>query len=259
MTGEINKTVASEYSREHLENLYLAALHDFDIANLNGYPTGKTGESKNISNIFLPSIPENIHLAKHKIMLIGSEYPGWNVKSPSGQFVSMTEYIQLSMEKHRKFFSKTIAKKNSKGGTFHSFTDDVVSKCGPEGIIYSNLFCSDWKSGNPIKSPPFKQIMMYSKRLLDVQISFFKPDIIIFANGITSYKQRHELFPIQGVGQVCRNGKDYSDRNIPKGQLWEFELYESIRCFRIHHPSGRRTKGAAIARKFLIELLPSAN
>ena len=101
-----------------------------------------------------------------------------------------------------------------------------------------------------------KEIKKYSEALLKIQIKLLEPQIIIFANGINSAFYRREFFPISGDNQVCTNGRDYSAEGITNHHLWEFDLYENIRCFRLHHPSSY-AKDAAKARQFLINLLPS--
>jgi hypothetical protein len=108
-----------------------------------------------------------------------------------------------------------------------------------------------------MKHPRFQEIKQHSQALLKAQIDVLQPDIIIFANGMNTAGCRREYFPIDGSGQVCTNGRDYVSASIGRDHLWEFDLYERIRCFRIHHPSAR-SKGAARAREFLIGLLPAA-
>jgi uracil-DNA glycosylase len=161
------------------------------------------------------------------------------------------------MNKHQRFFEIQLDSKNQRGRRFHNLTRSVANKCGKDGLIYSNLFCFDWNKGSPIHSPYFEVIKKYSEALLKIQLRILEPEIIIFANGITSVPHRREFFPIHGDNQVCTNGRDYSSEGIANHHLWEFDLYKNIRCFRIHHPS-TRTKEAAKARQFLINLLPSA-
>lgn len=234
---------------------YLDALRDLDISYLDQHhPLGKQPEG--LSGLFLTSVPKKFGLAKNKIMIIGSETAGWNVLKTDEQFTTLPIYIEKSMDKHQRFFEIQLNSNNSKGYTFHNFTRSVARKCGKEGLIYSNLFCFDWKKGSPMSCGHFETIKKYSELLIKIQIRFFKPDIIIFANGITSVPYRREFFPIKGDKQVCRNGRDYSNQGIPNHYLWEFDLYENIRCFRIHHPSAR-AREASKARQFLLNLLPS--
>jgi hypothetical protein len=241
-----------------LAEQYLNSLKDLDTSYLDPHhPSGKRKEG--LSGLFLSSVPQQYGLAKNKIMVVGSETRGWNVLTADTQekFSGLPEYIEKAMTIHRGFFAKQLKGKNTKGCTFHNFTRSVAKKSGKEGVIYSNLFCFDWKEASPINSPYFETIKKLSERLIKIQIKFFAPDIIIFANGMNSVPYRREFFPVNGPKQVCSNGRDYSDRGIPNKQLWEFDLNDDIRCFRIQHPSAFSRK-AKIARRFLIDLLPSA-
>lgn len=219
------------------------------------HPEGKS--PANLSGLFLTSVFDEYPLAKNKIMIIGSETREWNILKKNEEFTNLNDYIERSMNKHQKFFkNKLEEEKDSKGYAFHNFTRDVSDKCGKDGLVYSNLFCFAWKEGSPIHCKYFETIKKYSALLLKAQIEILKPQIIIFANGMTSVPYRRDLFPIHGENQVCTNGRDYSNEGISNHQLWEFDLYKDIRCYRIHHPSAR-AKEAAKARKYLINLLPS--
>lgn len=236
-----------------LASIYLNILSDIDISLLTRSPSISKA-NHNISGIFLPSVPEKLQQASRRIMIVGRETRSWSVLKKDEDFVNLESYIDKAITTHKNFFEGQLNKKNSKGCTFHNFTRSVATECGKDGLIYANFFCFSWKNGNPVKSPYFETIKKYSGLLLKAQISFFKPDIIIFANGINSSSYRRELFPIDGANIVCSNGKDYTKYGISNHQLWEFELYNHIRCFRIHHPSAQG-KDAAKARKFLLGLL----
>jgi uracil-DNA glycosylase len=236
-----------------LAKQYLQILSDLDASLLDPHrPNGD--DSKHLSGLFLSSVPKNFHLAKNKIMIVGSETRSWNVLKKNERFSNLPEYIEKSMTEHQKFFEEELKKKNSRGNTFHNFTRSIARKCGKDGIIYSNLFCFSWKKGSPIHCDYFETVQKYSELLLKQQITFFKPEIIIFANGIKSAPSRRLFFPIKGNDQVFRN--ESSNLGISKHHLWEFQLNDGIRCFRIHHPSAR-SKDAAKAREILLTLLPS--
>ncbi len=242
-----NKFLSAQYSEilKNLDNSYLDPRH----------PVSKRSEG--LSGIFLTSVSDKYHLAKNRIMIVGRETAGWNVLKPNEQFTTLERYIEVSMKKHQRFFEAQLDRNNQRGCSFHNFTRSVANKCGKDGLIYSNLFCFDWNKGSPMQSPHFEVIKKYSEALLKIQLRILEPQIIIFANGITSTPHRREFFPINGDNQVCTNGRDYSSKGIASHHLWEFDLHKNIRCFRIHHPS-TRTKEAEKTRHFLINLLPSA-
>jgi hypothetical protein len=242
-----NKSLSVQYY-EILKNLDSSYLDPQHAVNKN---------LKGISGLFLTSVSDKYHFAKNKIMIVGRETAGWNVLRQNEQFTTLGNYIEKSMEKHRRFFESELNKRNSKGRTFHNFTRTVANKCGKDGLIYSNLFCFDWKKDNPIHSPDFETIKKYSEDILKIQIKVLEPQIIVFANGKTSVQYRREFFPIHGDNRVCTNGLDYSSEGILNRHLWEFNLNDNIRCFRIYHPSSF-AKEAAKARRFLINILPIA-
>jgi hypothetical protein len=240
-----------------------------EILNLTG-----TNTPQELSNLFLTSVPSNIDGAKHRIMIVGREARGWNKENNKAlQFDSIEQHVDSSLKKHREFLERMLYPKNN-GSTPHKekripfmeFIKKISKRCGAEGIIYSNLLCLDWNQKTIPQNYFYKEILEISKQLLKAQISFFRPDIIIFANGISSRHIRRAFFPLDD-GQ---EGKDYKDSNgISNIALWSFNLPESsnptgrkIICYRIHHPSsyGRTSSMAAKAREFLVkELLPNKN
>jgi hypothetical protein len=213
---------------------------------------------KELAGLFLSSVPENYHLAKNKIMIVGRETKSWgwfdNDSKDNSLFcknINLENFIQKSMKEHQHFLHKKLNDKNSKGRGFHNFTRAVAKKCGQNGIIYSNLFCFSWNKKLPTRCSHFEIIKKYSEQLLKVQIEILKPQIIIFANGSSSNRHRKDFFP----SDVCNNSNDYTAEGITNKQLWEFDLYQKIHCFRIQHPSSF-SKDSMKARKFLIEKLP---
>ena len=192
-------------------------------------------------------------------MVVGRETRGWNVLKNDEPFTGLNDYTYKAINKHKTFFESQQKKKNARGCTFHNFMRSVAKKSGSNGLIYSNLFCFAHKESIPTKSDHFETIKDISKKLLDVQIKLLSPDIIIFANGLDrdSVMARREYFPIKGDDKACFNSKDYASEGVPNKYLWEFDLYDKIRCLRIQHPS-TRSKEAKQAEKFLIDqLLPA--
>lgn len=247
------KKSTSDLQNRDLAMLYMAELVDIDTTILHR-PADKATK-KGLSGLFLPSVPLDIGLAKRKIMIVGCETRDWNVLAEGQEFASLEDYIDRAMQKHRDFFAYVLGAGSSKGRAFHNFTRKLGDKFGPEGLIYSNLFCFSWNGGSPVDSGHMGMIEVYSKRLLKVQIEFFKPDIIIFANGVATARQRRSFFPIPRDEMGKAIGKDYAKSDgIPNRQLWEYSLPDNTRCFRIHHPSSL-SKGAPAARDFLIRLL----
>jgi hypothetical protein len=237
-----------------LAHEYFDILKSLDVQFLDRMaPEGKRPDG--LSGLFLTSVSDNYCHAKNKIMIVGSETAQWNILKDGEGFTDLKDYIKRSMDKHKNFFSRELNGEKSRGYCFHDFTRAVADKCGTDGLIYSNLFCFDWKNASPTKCEQFSTIKQYSEQLLKKQIEILEPGIIIFANGMSSVPHRRAYFPLS----ECENGRDYSSEGITNGHLWEFDLYKRIRCFRIHHPSAIvGAKDARNAREFLITLLPSA-
>jgi hypothetical protein len=215
--------------------------------------------SHGLSGLFLPSISGSLHEARHRIMIVGAETKSWEVLKTGESLNGLDAYVDRATQKHEKGFRNRLAiTKQDRGRSFWNFVRNVAKQSGSDGLIWANLFCCAWKKKSPIKSPHFPMIQHYSNRLLKAQVEFFAPSVIIFANGIASAAARRAVFPIDGPGQVCTNGLDFAlSHQIPNRQLWQFDLNETIRCYRIHHPSSR-ADGASDARQFLLSLLPSA-
>ena len=234
-----------------LQQKYLNILSELDESFLNEkHQNSKKKEG--LSGLFLASEPDHYWNAKNKIMIIGAETRNWNVKL--NEEYSLEKYLLSSVEKNKNFFQKMMNEPRTKKITFHDFTRAVADKSGVNGLIYSNLFCFDWKGKSPIKTKYFDQIKNISFELLKAQLEYFEPEIIIFANGSQNTTYRREIFDPKKYSQ----GQDYSSEDIMKNQLYKFLFEDKYLCYRIQHPSTIRGKKLAItARKKLIELLPN--
>lgn len=214
---------------------------------------------KNLQGLFVPSLPEGYWHAKNKVMVVGRETRGWSTHAWGEDFNPLRAYIGRAVDTHRNFLKKQLTQtKASRGNSFCNFLRDVAARSGADGLIHANLFCFAYSKTMPTKKlADYQTIAKYSEVLLKQQIRFFHPDVIVFANGQSSVGVRRSFFPISGEDNVCTQRKNYSKRepSIHINQLWEFHLYDSIRCFRIHHPSAQG-KPAKEARKFLMSLLP---
>lgn len=236
-----------------LAGRYLQVLQDFNTELLDRH--APRADAQRLSGLFLPSVPPNLHLARHRIMLVGCETRQWNVLQEGERFGTLHQYVGQAMQVHRGYFEEQLIKADIKGRAFHNFTRAVAKRCGGDGLIYANLLCVAWDTGSPVRSPHIEVIQHYSRLLLEQQIDFFQPDIIIFANGSATAGIRRDFFPLMRDVAGKAIGTDYVENNIPNSQLWEFKLDQRIRCFRIQHPSSR-SPAASQARRFLLGLLP---
>lgn len=213
-------------------------------------------DADRLSGLFLPSVPPNLHLARHRIMLVGCETRQWNVLKKGERFGTLEHYVAQAMHVHRDYFAGQLVQADIRGRAFHNFTRAVARRCGGNGLIYANLLCMAWNRGSPVRAPHFETIKHYSRLLLEQQIDFFQPDIIIFANGSATAGIRRDFFPLVRDAAGKAIGTDYVEKDIPNSQLWEFKLDQRIQCFRIQHPSSR-SPASGQARQFLLQLLPS--
>jgi len=236
---------------EILQQEYLNILSELDESFFNE----KHSNSKKIeglSSLFLASEPDNYWHAKNKIMIIGAETRGWEIKLT--EEYSLENYTRSSIEQNKHFFKRMMNEPRTKKITFHDFTRAVADKSGHEGLIYSNLFCFDWNKKSPIGSKYFKEIHEVSRKLLSAQLNYFQPSIVILANGLSSVKFRREIFPLDR----CKNLTNYENELIGKNQLWQFNFDDKNICYRIQHPSTRTgRKEAQNARNKLLDLLPN--
>ena len=233
-----------------LKQEYLNILSELDESFFNtGHKNNKKDEG--LSGLFLASEPDNYWVAKNKIMIIGAETRGWNVKLT--QEYSLAHYLLSSIEKNKSFFQKMMNEPRTQKITFHDFTRAVADKSGYDGLLYSNLFCFAWNEKSPIKTKYFDQIKAISFKLLNAQLNYFEPSIIIFANGSSNTIYRREFFD----PALYTDGQSYEADEVAKNQLYRFIYDDKFICYRIQHPSTIRGKKLAmLARKKLIELLP---
>jgi hypothetical protein len=229
-----------------VEARYAEILSGIDPAYLNR----TADESRRLSSPFLVSGPTQT--AARRIMVIGREFGGrgWRVPYEGG---GAEAYVAAALVKHRNFLAGKLAKP-ARVGTFFHFMKRLAHACGQESLIYSNLLCFDSMGRDPRRSSHFPLVKRVSKLLLDAQIEYFQPETIIFANGMDSVGIRRDFYPTSGEAKVCRGGRSWEHEGIPKGHLWEFELHDRYRCYRIHHPSAQSSM-AARARRRLVAIL----
>lgn len=236
-----------------LASRYLGVLADFDTALLDRH--APHADAEKLSGLFLPSVPPNWLGARQRIMIVGCETRQWNVLQVGERFSSIEHYVKRSMAVHQAYFAQQLSQSDIRGRAFHNFTRAVAQRSGSGGLIYANLLCMAWKRGSPVRCDYFDVIKRYSKLLLDVQIDFFQPEIIIFANGSATAGHRRDFFPLARDEHGKAIGTDYVKQHIPNAQLWQFPM-DHRTCYRIQHPASRSPSSAG-ARDFLLGLLPA--
>ncbi|MGM8910986.1 hypothetical protein ACS8FB_12805 [Psychrobacter sp. 1U1] len=207
-----------------------------------------------LAKLLLGSVPDEYEKAPNKILIVGRETKGW-LKSWN-DFQYDKNGIKRSMDKSKEFVRDQLKekKKDTRGKSFFNFVRDVAKKSGDNGVLWANIYASDYKGGhiNHIKDKDMiKEIETISKKIIVAQIEVLNPDIIIFATGNQGIAARRRYFPNSELRERTAIAGYHSK------DLWAFKLPEyDAQCYRIHHPSSFSNEKRQ-ARQKLIEILPS--
>lgn len=209
---------------------------------------------KDLAKLLLGSVPDEYEKATNKILIIGRETRGW-LKSWDN-FEYNDDGIKRSMDKSKDFLQNQLTenKKNTRGKSFFNFVRDITQKSGKNGLLWANIYASDYKGGhiNKIKDKKIiNEIETISRKIIVAQIELLNPDIIIFATGNQGVHARRRYFPNSELRERT------TIEGYPIKDLWAFKLPDyDAQCYRIHHPSSF-SREKKQARQKLIELLPS--
>ena len=211
---------------------------------------------KGLAKLLLGSASDQYERAPNKILIVGRETKGWLNSKCWDNFQYNEDGIKRSMNKNQDFLKKQLKdeKKYTRGKSFFNFVRDVAQKSGSDGILWANIYASDYKGKhiNHLKDKSMiREIEIISKKILIAQIEVLKPDVIIFATGNQGIGARRRYFPNSKLRE-CTAIEGY-----PSKDLWAFKLPEyEAQCYRIHHPSSFHSEKKH-AREKLINLLPS--
>ena len=213
---------------------------------------------KKLSGLFLTSFHPDYFNSTDKIMLIGAETRGWNVyrecKELDENYI-LENYIEGAIKRHDSEIREILSTPPSNKREFYNLFKKIIKHSGNKRIIYNNLFSFSYNKKSPINTLHYNEIRELSKKLLFAELEFYKPDILIFANGLGSACFRKELFPLD----QCINRKDFVLEGIPNKQLWQFSFNDYL-CFRLTHPSARGKMAIMnLAQDKMIEMLPKIN
>ncbi|AMN68624.1 hypothetical protein [Psychrobacter sp. P11G5] len=207
-----------------------------------------------LAKLLLGSVPDEYEQAPNKILIVGRETKGW-LKSWN-DFQYDKNGIKRSMDESKDFVRDQLKekKKDTRGKSFFNFVRDIAKKSGDNGILWANIYASDYKGGhiNHIKDKDMiKEIETISKKIIVAQIEVLNPDIIIFATGNQGIAARRRYFPNSELRERT------AIEGYPSKDLWAFKLPDyDAQCYRIHHPSSFSNEKRQ-ARQKLIEILPS--
>lgn len=243
-------------NNKELASKYLDIIKNIDVSYLDLlHPETKCG-SKMLSGLFLPSIPDGYVQAQNIIMIIGRETRAWKVLKANEMFVNLEAYIEKAMTTHTHHSLKELNMvRKSRGKSYFNFFRKIKDKSGGSGLIHANLFCFSWNEKSLDKCPYLEVVMEYSAALLKTQIEYFKPDIIIFANGSKGTKFRREIFPAEGEMNVCLDPVNQIPHPSHNKDFWEFNLYGKYKSYRVAHPSSTSILSRN-AHDYLISILP---
>ncbi|OLF37356.1 MULTISPECIES: hypothetical protein [unclassified Psychrobacter] len=207
-----------------------------------------------LAKLLLGSVPDEYEQAPNKILIVGRETKGW-LKSLN-DFQYDKNGIKRSMDESKDFVRDQLKekKKDTRGKSFFNFVRDVAKKSGDNGVLWANIYASDYKGGhiNHIKDKDMiKEIETISRKIIVAQIEVLNPDIIIFATGSQGIAARRRYFPNSELRERT------AIEGYPSKDLWAFKLPDyDAQCYRIHHPSSFSNEKRQ-ARQKLIEILPS--
>lgn len=216
--------------------------------------------NSNLSKIHLGFVPDDFKKKKHRILIVGRETRGWDLKY-------LEKYDQNSvyqlMDLSKSWVIRNLERSdsvNKKGKCFFNFFRKVSQENPNASILWANIFCVSYKKSNPSKidtKSVFANIKKISESLLKAQIEILQPNIIIFASGLDTQAilARRDYFK----NDLKPSGKSVVP-GLDKKYLEQFYFSgnydEDILCYRTVHPSSR-TKNSVIALKELRKILKS--
>ena len=216
--------------------------------------------NSNLSKIHLGFVPDDFKKKKHRILIVGRETRGWDLKY-------LEKYDQNSvyqlMDLSKSWVIRNLERSdsvNKKGKCFFNFFRKVSQENPNASILWANIFCVSYKKSTPSKidtKSVFANIKKISESLLKAQIEILQPNIIIFASGLDTQAilARRDYFK----NDLKPSGKSVVP-GLDKKYLEQFHFLENygedILCYRTVHPSSR-TKNSVIALKELRKILKS--
>lgn len=213
-----------------------------------------------LSKIHLGFVPDEFKYKKYRILIVGRETKGWNLKSVEKYDQSSVFQLMKLSKSHVINNLKESHSINKKGRRFFNFFRKVAQENPNASILWANIFCVSYKKSNPSKiytKSIFENIKKLSESLLKAQIEILKPNIIIFASGLdkSAILARRDYFK----GDLKPSGKS-AVLGLDKKYLEQFYFSgnydQDILCYRTVHPSSR-TRHSVIALKELRKILKS--
>lgn len=200
-------------------------------------------EEDKYSGVFLPVPFDQYWDSPVKIMLIGRETSGWNTQNNKNTIsrvmgllpgVSTELAVEEAIARYQQHLvGKDRAKLSLKSRSrFKQYFFRLAQQLNlaPQAIVYGNLLAWDYDRKTPLTRPhdELQQIITTSLKLLATQISYLKPDFIIFASGATRTDSIIKRLLTEHLG-------GYETSSVIPKKRWEFKAANAI-CFRIAHP-----------------------
>lgn len=194
------------------------------------------------SGVFLPIPFDEYWSCPVKIMLVGRETAGWNTLNGKNKIsrvlglipgVDIGQVTEEAIARYKLHLSvKNDGTPNFKSRSrFMQYYLRLARELNipPKAIVYANLLAWDYDGLTPLTRPKneVQEIISASLKLLEVQVKYLEPDVIIFASGVqrTDYITKQLLTKLGG----------YETSFVAPGKLWEFKINNTV-CFRIAHP-----------------------
>lgn len=208
-------------------------------------------EQDKYSGVFLPVPFDEYWSAEPRIMIVGRETAGWNTNNGKNTMaralglvdgVAVKDVVDEAIRRYRKHLEtgpdgKLVTKSQSR---FKQYFFKLAKQVGvePKAIVYANLFAWDYNQKTPRTRPEqeLNEIVSISGRLLAAQIRRLRPDVLVFAAGVSGIDKY-----IKNLFDEHFDGYENSAPVIP-GRLWEFKAANAI-CYRIAHPRASHGHG----------------
>lgn len=214
------------------QGLLQAKLNDFYIATLaRAKPFFDEKHLSELSAPLLISISEAYLSAPVRIMFVGKETNGWWGKL--GTYYAAEDALAALMKRYQ-----VQMRKSKWPGRFFqmlSRTAQELTGAQTDAIAWTNLMRTDWEHGKGFSrnSKEFSAALTkMSQEMLRFEVELLKPDVIIFACGVSYDSVIKSTFPSRT-----------NSESIVKRALWQFKIDETL-CFRSQHPQAIRKKNS---------------
>lgn len=195
-------------------------------------------QTDELSAPLLVSISDAYLNAPVRIMFVGKETNKWCGRLT--QFYEEDRGLDRLMRRYRDH----LGRRTWKSPFMQTLSRTAKELAGgqEEAILYTNLMKMDWGKGGKRFARNSKRhsvaLSKLSRDMFRFEVELLKPDVIIFASGVTYDSVIKGMFPDEERSGSVR---------IEAKALWRFNLGSTV-CYRTRHPSAIARKGGPFAK-----------